>query len=426
MATLSFRKATREQAKLRAALIGPAGTGKTYSALAIGCEIARLIRESGRGPGRVALIDTECGSSELYAGTFDFDVLGLERHSPLDYVAAIEAAEAAGFDVTIVDSLSHAWIGKDGALEQVDKAAARSSSGNSFTAWRDVTPKHMKLVEKILSCRTHLITTIRAKTAYVQEKDEKTGKTQIRKLGMEAIQRDGLEFEFGLVGDLDLSNNLRVSKTRLDGVIAPGEVFERPGAALGRKIYAWLMDGAAPAPLAAAVTPPIAAPAAPPSVPRAEVAAWAGNVAAELAASASGVAVEMQLVPSDSFVPTEPTGATCSVCGSPQLRSPSGDTCANGHGGAPPTTALPPVVAAATIAAGVDDAFRLYMINLTRAETLADLDQRASRGAGKPAKGTPAAELAGKQYHALRTEILKQQAARDAAATDAASAGAAS
>jgi hypothetical protein len=70
-----------------------------------------------------------------------------------------------------LDSLSHAWIGKDGALEQVDKAAERDPRNNSFTAWRNVTPKHNKLVDTMLSCKAHLIATIRAKTEFVQEKN---------------------------------------------------------------------------------------------------------------------------------------------------------------------------------------------------------------------------------------------------------------
>jgi SpoVK/Ycf46/Vps4 family AAA+-type ATPase len=239
-----FRKATREQAKLRAALVGPPGSGKTFTSLALACALAAEARKVG-APGRVALIDTEVGSSELYANRFEFDVMHLTSHSPLVYVEALADAAAEGYDHVVIDSLSHAWMGKDGALEQVDKAAERDPRGNSFTAWRNVTPKHTKLVDAILSCPMHLIATIRAKTEYVQEKNAQ-GKTEIRKLGMQAIQRDGLEFEFSLVADMDQSNTLKVSKTRLEGVIAPGDVFERPGEALAKKIYSWLTSGAAP------------------------------------------------------------------------------------------------------------------------------------------------------------------------------------
>jgi hypothetical protein len=243
-----FRKATRAHAKLRLALIGPAGSGKTFSALSLATNLIP--------GGRVAVIDTECGSAELYGNRFEFETMNLERHSPLDYVDAIRSAESEGFDVVVIDSLSHAWIGKDGALDQVDTAVERGA-GNSFSAWRSVTPKHNQLVDAILSCKVHLIATIRAKTEYVQEKNDK-GKTEIKKLGMAAIQRDGLEYEFTCVGDLDLSNTLRISKTRLDGVISPGDVFERPGKVLAEKIRGWLFEGGEP--VARPVTPPAPSP----------------------------------------------------------------------------------------------------------------------------------------------------------------------
>jgi len=255
-----FKKAVKEQAKLRLAVIGPSGSGKTFSSLRIACEMARLMREAGQGNGRVGLIDTERESASLYANKFDFDAMPLDSHSPISYVDAITLAENEGIDILIVDSLSHAWMGKDGALEQVDKAVERGA-GNSFSAWRTVTPKHNALVDKILSSKLHLIATIRAKTEYVQEKNDK-GKTEIKKLGMAAIQRDGLEYEFTCVGDLDLQNNFKVSKTRLDGVVSPGEIFEKPGELFAQKVYGWLIDGAPkrePAPLAPAAPSPVAA-----------------------------------------------------------------------------------------------------------------------------------------------------------------------
>lgn len=261
MSKFQIHKATRRHAKLRMALIGPAGAGKTYSALAVGTTLVP--------GGRVVLIDTECGSAELYGNKFDFDTLPLTSHSPLNYVEAIQYCEDEKYDVIIADSLSHAWMGKDGALEQVDKAADRGG-GNSWTAWRSVTPKHNALVEKMLNCKAHFITTIRAKTAYVQEKNEKTGKTEIKKLGLEAIQRDGLEYEFTLVGDIDLSNTLKVSKTRLDGVVMPGDIFEKPGANLAKKIYGWLMDGAAVTPIVSVVPPPVDRPAVEPTAASSE------------------------------------------------------------------------------------------------------------------------------------------------------------
>lgn len=236
-----FKKATKEQAKLRLALIGLAGSGKTYSALAIGTALVP--------GGRVALIDTERKSASLYADHFAFDTAELNDHDPDKYVEAIEGAEAEGYDVIVIDSLSHAWAGKDGALEQVDKIAKREGKSNNFTAWRDVTPKHNRLVDAIVSCRSHVIVTMRSKMEYALEKDEK-GKSSVRKIGLAPIQREGLDYEMTVVGDMDLSHTLIVSKSRCLGAVEVGEVIPNPGAKLAEKLRAWLTSGAVPAPVA--------------------------------------------------------------------------------------------------------------------------------------------------------------------------------
>lgn len=236
-----FQKATKKSARLRMALIGVAGAGKTYTAL----NIAQHLGD------KVAVIDTERGSASKYSDMFAFDVLELETFGPQMYVEAIQAAEEAGYDVLIIDSLSHAWTGKGGALEQVDRIAKRSQSGNTFGAWRDVTPQHNMLVEGIINAKMHVITTMRAKTEYVQEKNEKTGRVTVRKIGLAPVQRDGLEYEFDVVADLDQDNNLIVGKTRCPGVA--GAVIPKAGREIARTLKAWLTeDGAKDAPIIAA------------------------------------------------------------------------------------------------------------------------------------------------------------------------------
>ncbi len=228
---LTFKKATKTQARLRLALIGPSGTGKTYSSLAIG---------TGLG-GRVAVIDTEHGSASKYASDFSFDVLELDSFGPETYVEAIRAAESAEYDVIIIDSLSHAWVGKDGALEQANNVTLRQRTPNSYTAWREVTPKHNALIDAIVGSKCHVIATMRSKTEYVQEKDDR-GKTVIRKVGLAPVQRDGMDFEFDIAGDMDAENNLIISKSRLPKL--SGKVINKPGAEFAATIKAWLTDGA--------------------------------------------------------------------------------------------------------------------------------------------------------------------------------------
>ena len=233
MSAFSFTKATKRQARLRMALIGPSGSGKTYSALAIASAMAPS--------GKIAVIDTERGSASKYAGIFAFDVLELDTFAPETYASAIEAAGAAGYDVLIIDSLSHAWFGKDGALEQVDRAAKRSSSQNSFAAWREVTPHHNAMIDAILQCPCHVIVTMRAKTEYVMETNEK-GKSVPRKVGLAPVQRDGLEYEFDVVADMNLENDLIVSKSRCPAM--SGQVVNKPGENVAKILMAWLTDGA--------------------------------------------------------------------------------------------------------------------------------------------------------------------------------------
>jgi hypothetical protein len=233
MPDFSFQPATRTQARLRLGLVGPTGAGKTYTALAVAQHLGS----------RVAVIDTEHGSASKYADEFTFDVLELTTFGPLTYVAAIAAADAAGYDVLIIDSLSHAWMGKDGALELVDRAAKRSGSNNSFTAWRDVTPQHNQMIEAILGCRAHVIMTMRSKMEYILDKD-RDGKTVPRKVGMAPIQRDGMEYEADVVGDLDLQHTLVVTKSRCRAL--DQAVIDRPGRGLAETLLAWLGQGVAP------------------------------------------------------------------------------------------------------------------------------------------------------------------------------------
>jgi hypothetical protein len=231
MAKFQFQKATKKRSKLRLALTGPSGSGKTYTALIA----AQAVAEGGR----VAVIDTERGSASLYSDKFDFDVLELDTFHPQHYIDAIHAAEEAGYAVVVIDSLSHAWEGEEGALELVDQAAARNR-GNSYVAWRDVTPLQRKMVDAMLQSPCHVVATMRSKMEYVQEKDEK-GKTNIRKVGMAPIQRAGVEYEFTFVGDMDVDHTLVVSKSRCD--LVADAVVKRPTAEFFGKVLDWLNSG---------------------------------------------------------------------------------------------------------------------------------------------------------------------------------------
>lgn len=226
-----FKQAKRTATFLRIAIDGPAGSGKTYTALRFAHQIAKP------PTGKIAVIDTERGSSQKYEGkeidgyTWKFDVAELNTFEPDRYTEAIEFAAKARYAVLVIDSLSHAWAGKGGSLEQKDKA------GGSWTAWRNVTPMHERMVDTILQAPMHIITTMRSKMDYVQELNS-DGKWEVRRLGMAPVQRAGTEYEFDLVVDMDNSHTLRVSKTRFESV--DGLVVAKPGFAFIDRVLAEL------------------------------------------------------------------------------------------------------------------------------------------------------------------------------------------
>lgn len=226
---MSFKKAERKQAKLRLALTGPSGSGKTYSALRLA---------SGLG-GRIAVIDTEHGSASLYSDVIDFDVMELHApYTPERYIDAIEAAELAGYDALVIDSYSHEWVGAGGCLEANEELARAKYKGNTWSAWNETTPRHRRLIDKMLASPLHIICTMRSKTETVQGEGKK-----VVKLGLKSEQRDGTDYEFTVVLDIGHDGHMAVaSKDRTRIFKAPEVITE----ATGEKLLAWLNDGSDP------------------------------------------------------------------------------------------------------------------------------------------------------------------------------------
>lgn len=229
--SFSFVPAAREGGFARLALAGPSGSGKTWTALTTARELSP----------RVAVIDTERGSAKKYAGEgeFSFDVLEMTHFDPRELVKALGAAGAGGYGCVVVDSLSHFWMGSGGMLEQVDNAAKRSYGGNGFGGWKEARPMERQMIEALLGYPGHVIVTMRTKTEWVLETNSK-GKQEPRRIGTKPEQREGIEYEFDLVADMDLEHNLIVSKSRIQPLA--DLVVKRPDGMLGQQILAWLGD----------------------------------------------------------------------------------------------------------------------------------------------------------------------------------------
>jgi hypothetical protein len=228
-----FVKAEKRRAKLRLALDGPSGSGKTWTGLTTAAALA--------GDGRVAVIDTEHGSASLYADRFDFDVMELNgNYDPAKYVAAIRAAEAAGYTVILIDSLSHAWEAEGGVMEIADR---NKKGGNSWSGWASATPAYRQLVDAILQSRCHVICTMRTKVEWAEDVDQRGKKTYV-KVGTAPVMRQGIDYEFTVVGDLDLEHVMTVTKSRCPEVA--DRRYRHPGQEFGQDLLAWLEDGGDP------------------------------------------------------------------------------------------------------------------------------------------------------------------------------------
>jgi len=222
---MKLQKATRKRAKIKMALQGPSGSGKTYSALLIAFGLCEDFS-------KVAVIDTEHHSAELYAHLGGFQVLNLSGpFTPEKYIQALDVCQKAGMEVVIIDSVTHEW---ENLLEYHS-----SLQGNSFTNWAKVTPRHSGFIKKILQAPFHVISTVRTKQDYVL--NEKNGRMIPEKVGLKSVQREGLDYEWTLVFDLDMKNNAIASKDRT------GLFFGKPETKvsmdIGKQILEWCQSG---------------------------------------------------------------------------------------------------------------------------------------------------------------------------------------
>lgn len=245
---MGFKKANKRKVYLKLAITGPSGSGKTYSAL----RLASGIKENAK----IAVIDTENGSASLYADHFNFDVWDIDnKFNHTEYLQAITESEKAGYDVLIIDSASHFW---EAILEQKQKMDDRG--GNSYTNWGKAGAIFKKILDAVLFSKMHVIACMRSKMEYVLEKDAK-GRQVPKKVGLAPIMRDGIEFEFTTVFELDMQHRAQASKDRTQ--LFQDQIFLIEEST-GQKLIEWRDSGEGEAYAKSLEKVPTARPATPP------------------------------------------------------------------------------------------------------------------------------------------------------------------
>ena len=260
---LVLKKAQRKKAFLRLGVAAPSGAGKTAGSLVLAYGMMKKkypdLPDSQLWE-KIAIIDSENGSGELYVNMF-FDwcnlkvgeYLAITLTAPFTaekYISAIDICEKNNVEVVIIDSTTHLWAGEGGLLEQQNNITLKSKSGNSYMAWREVTPEHNRFVESMLQANAHIIATIRSKVEYVQSKDE-NGSVKVTKVGLKPVQRDGMEYEFTVFLDINENHLCSVSKDRTG--LLDGKVFKMKPQ-IGEDLMDWLDSGTDAAPTVLADT----------------------------------------------------------------------------------------------------------------------------------------------------------------------------
>lgn len=218
---MQLQKATRKKSKLRLNISGPAGSGKTYSAL--------LMAKGLVGDwSKIAVIDTENGSASLYEHLGEFNTIDLKPpFSPERYIQAIDTCIAAGMELIIIDSSTHEWNGAGGCIEINEHLAQTKFKGNTWSAWSVTTPRHDAFVNKVLQSPVHMITCTRSKMETVMTDDKK-----VKKLGMKDLQREGWEYELTVSLNIDRDTHTATAskdRTELFEKMDPFVITEQTG-----------------------------------------------------------------------------------------------------------------------------------------------------------------------------------------------------
>lgn len=242
---ITMETAIRSQAKIKMAISGTSGSGKTLSSLLLAFGLLKGTHPTMSDAevwSKICIIDTENKSGSLYVnfrvgsftvGAYNKINLGAP-FTPQVYMEAIDVAERSGIEFLIIDSLSHAWQGEGGMLDM--QGAVTKRVGNSYTAWREITPLHNRLVDKIMQSDMHVCMNMRSKTEYVMEEDDR-GKKVPRKVGMAPVFRDGIEFETTLFFEVAQDHSANASKDRTG--IFDGQYFVI-SPKTGATIWKWL------------------------------------------------------------------------------------------------------------------------------------------------------------------------------------------
>lgn len=181
--SFTFQTAVRRNTHLLVALAGASGSGKTFSAMNLASGIC--------GDEPFAVIDTEAGRALHYADAFNFKHADFgPPFTPERYLEAVKAAESAGFEAIVIDSMSHEFDGEGGIMQM-----AEASNTKGPGAWKDPKMRHKKMMNAFLQVRAHLIFCLRAEEKIDMSRKDEKGRVIVENAGWFPIQEKRFSYE---------------------------------------------------------------------------------------------------------------------------------------------------------------------------------------------------------------------------------------
>lgn len=166
-----FRKAKSEQAAIKAGIFGPAGSGKTFTALLLAEGLARLEQK------KAAYWDTEHGT-DFYAQpvpnrpfhpeAFEFDAI--YTRSLAEGNRDVFALDPREYGVVVIDSMTHLW---ETAVNSY--TGSRSGGKIPFHAWGNIKKPYKALMQWMINTTMHVF--ILGRQANEWGQDDETGET---------------------------------------------------------------------------------------------------------------------------------------------------------------------------------------------------------------------------------------------------------
>jgi hypothetical protein len=225
---MQIKPAQKFQQYARVCFWGTEKAGKSHQAL----QLATLLAGEA---GKIGVISSEYASSQLLQHRFPHDIIDLaevdenghiakDAFSASRYQEAIKLFTKAGYQVIVIDSLSHLWEGEGGILDAVNKPGQ-----NTFNdGWGQNTPIYREVIQTILSARCHVLITLRAKDEYKQEAYTKPNGepgTRPKNVGQCPVMRKGFGYEMHLKIRMDSMIGY-VEATAMQDYIPRGEEIE--------------------------------------------------------------------------------------------------------------------------------------------------------------------------------------------------------